>query len=204
MSGTLFESPAAGNGFRGSSVAAGEGNLELSDYERQLAQKLLRPETFLFIDDRIIGYLAERLVLAGLNLPITQVQGFEAFTARSELVQTDETTTSTAYTNLATTGPTLDGLPNGEYLILVGCFAKASGGAAEGARMSIEVNGAAAADADSCISSSTGDVSVMRPTLKTLSSANDNTVVAKYRSTDGGSTATFSERTLVALKYQNI
>jgi hypothetical protein len=139
---------------------------------------------------------------------ISSIIGFDQFTANVATdVATNETTTSTAFGDLATVGPSLSGIPNGKYLLLFGFTGKWTV-AQTGQVMSVSVNSAGAADGDACFvtPAATGgagtEASTMRVVAKTLSSGS-NSVVTKYRATQAGNTANFQYRWLVALRYAN-
>lgn len=179
----------------------GKDDLQLSDYELTLAAKILRPETMLQIDDRFIGYLAERLVLSGLNLPISQIQGFSGFSAQFDEITTDENLSNQmTYTDLATVGPSLDDLENGLYAVTHGSVI--AGTALTPYYMSLSINGASATDALACWHRNGDETSVSRGNLITLSD-DTNTIVAKYRTGDA-STGGWQNRWLQAIKISNL
>lgn len=136
-------------------------------------------------------------------IPVGQILGFSAFTALvAPTIQpaTAETTASAVYTNLASVGPQLSGVPAGKYLLLFGCLAANSTGSGT-SLMALSVNGATPIDDESSGTAQTGGVTaVMMAVAKTLSQ-DSNTIVAKYRS--GAATAQFIRRWLIALKYSN-
>lgn len=97
-------------------------------------------------------------------------------------VQTAESTSSTSYTNLATTGPSITVPLEGDYVVSTGC-AVANGGAVLGAFMSYAIGASAAADADGCfaqVATPGFDTSVSRARLKTGLAAS-TALVAKYK-----------------------
>ena len=133
---------------------------------------------------------------------ISNILGFSQFTAEgASPVITQETTTSGTYTDLATVGPTITGLSDGQYVILFGSLASTSV-AGTAAIMSVQLNSATASDNDLAQSQSTNPTSIARGIVKTLANSGNNTITAKYR-TDGTHTGTFSNRWLVALKFAN-
>jgi hypothetical protein len=154
--------------------------------------------------EQIALYIEQR----GLRTPVSNIVGFQQFAAiNATPVLTIESTASTTYTDLATTGPTLTGIANGNFLVLFGCRAD-PGGSTSAARMSISPNGAAASDNNSCSSDSQNliaGMSIMRAfTVQlTTTAAGGNTLQAKYRVT-GATTGNFGQRWLVALRYANI
>lgn len=136
---------------------------------------------------------------------ISSIIGFEQFTVQvGTYVATQETTTSTTFTNLATVGPSLPELPNGQYIFAFGAIAFTDTALGFAARMSIDINGAGASTSDACATTiaSPGLTSISRITTATLSAGN-NTVTAKYLSDNNAHTMTFGNRWLIALKYAN-
>lgn len=151
-------------------------------------------------------FLAEFRLWLEQNPPaigIKNILGFSQFTAQAASpVATQETTSSTAYVDLATVGPTLTNLPDGQYIIVFGCAA-ANNTAGIGSRMSVQVNGTAAVDADNCLMSGAENSGLARVVVKTLNNSGNNTVTAKYRCGNAAATAFFQVRWLVALKFTN-
>ncbi len=134
--------------------------------------------------------------------PISQVFGFTQYTANAATkINTTEATSSGSYTDLATAGPSLTNLPDGNYLILLGCQMTCSFAGA-GAFMSFSVNGTTASDNDGCATGDDNFSSVSVASIKALSNKGSNTLTAKYRA--GTGTATFATRWLIALRYSNL
>lgn len=182
----------------------GVDDLQLSDRERELASKILRPETFLSIaeGDRLVGYLAERLAMSGLSIPISQIQGFSAFTAQLDEVTAEENLTGpVGYSDLTTVGPSLSALPNGLYAVTHGCVS--AGVAGTPYHMSLSINGAAASDDLACWHRNGDETSVSRGNLITLSSSDNNSITAKYRVGDA-STGGWQRRWLQVIKISNL
>jgi hypothetical protein len=145
------------------------------------------------------GWLPEWITQAGIDVPISQVIGFSQFQAQPAAnVLTSETTASTSYTDLATVGPSLSELADGQYLLMYGCFSSNSG--SDLSVYAPSVNGAAAADADQGGQVATGSYT-MRAVTKDLTAGGNNSVVLKYKV--GGGTGTFINRWMLALKYAN-
>jgi hypothetical protein len=136
---------------------------------------------------------------AGLRTPVSQIIGFTQFAGHFATVGTQETTTSTTYTNLATSGPLIDGLPNGTYLVMTGAVAKSTTG--NGAFMSVSLNGAVAQDSAGGETQSTAFTSIIGVSQQTLSAAN-NSLQSKYK-VNAGDTGTYLNRWLFALKLAN-
>ena len=109
-----------------------------------------------------------------------------------------------SYTDLATVGPQLTGLPDGQYLLVFGFTAAASGGAA-----APSINGASPTDSQAASYQPGGGIviadaiSTMRLLPVTLKNDGNSIVTLKYRF-DGSNTATFLYRWLAALRYANL
>ncbi len=116
-------------------------------------------------------------------------------------VLTEETTTSPAYSDLATTGPTVTkSMVNGQTaLVIVSCIAY---GATDGdAFMSFAVSGAltlAASDANGAKNRTNANdkSTISRVTVITATSTATATVTAKYKATSAAST-TFGHRRII-------
>ena len=138
-------------------------------------------------------------------IPVSQIVGFNQFTAQAAtMIQpaTNESTASTTNVDLTTVGPTLTGLSDGQYLILFGCLFKSSS-TTFGANMTVQVNSTAATvDNDDLSTLTTTFLPGMYVITKTLANGGNNTLTAKYRA-GGGATATFRRRWMVALRFAN-
>lgn len=147
-------------------------------------------------------WMADRVAVAGFDVPIGQIVGFSRYTAQAaDLIVAEESTTSTTFGDLTTPGPELTGLPDGNYLFLYGAAASGSvGGGA--AAMSIQVNADAVALNDAAASQAPEFVSTAIAVVKPLTE-NNNTVTAKYLSSNGDSVS-FLRRWLIALRYSNL
>jgi hypothetical protein len=146
--------------------------------------------------------LAFWLEQRGLHIPVTQLLGYSQTTPKVATdVATAETTISAAYTDLATTGPSLTGLSDGVYQVSFGArmFGTVAG---QLVLMSLSPNGAAAVDGDSIQSDATANFqSSMRQVVYTLTNGGNNTITTKYKVTGG--TGTFGYRFLHALRVGN-
>ena len=147
-------------------------------------------------------WLADYVALQTPKFPISQVFGYALQRARSATVDTSEASSSTAYGNLATVGPTLSNLASGFYLLVFGFDGNATSANAH-MFMSPSINGAAAVDADSCemqplypASALTSNVRVLMVQLNGASGVNE--VIMKYRMS--GNSGNFSMRFLHAIK----
>lgn len=152
-----------------------------------------------------MAYLLDFIQTARLIIPIGQVFGFSQYTAHTtpRVGSVDEATTSTSYADLATTGPTLDGLPDGKYLVFIKSVIRTAV-ASNLAAMSYQVNGTAASDTDSIVNKNANDITATGFSLQSLSRGSGNSLTAKYRTDNAAAAATFSGRLIVALKYANL
>lgn len=133
--------------------------------------------------------------------PISQVFGFTQFAANLATVNTFESTSSTTYTDLATVGPSLSNLPDGNYILLYGVTAF-MGDAVNNFLAAPQVNSTAASDVDWALGSGSVGMGVSRATVKALSNSGSSTVTLRYRVTGG--TGSFENRWLIALKISNL
>lgn len=162
----------------------------LEEMQEALGHPLLYPEEF---KDYISDYVATHLP----EIPITQVYGFHVERFRDHVINTSESTSSTSYTNLATTGPTIDKLPDGVYLVFVGFKVVSS---LVDQAMSFSVDGAAAVDDNAAFGNHSG--STFKCSIVDLRSplpVHQHSLVAKYKVPSGVSRA-FSKRFMIALK----
>lgn len=103
-------------------------------------------------------------------------------------VTTNETTSSATYAALATAGPSFALPVAGDYLVSIGFLQNVSGGTRGTDRMSYDIGGTGAVDADAATSlgvdsNSDGNQSVMRTRKKTGLTA--VTLTAKYKTSSG-------------------
>jgi hypothetical protein len=174
--------------------------------EKQDLRQIIRDEIRAYLQDPLgfpseyKGWLPEWITQVGIDVPISQITGFSGFTAQAATrISVSEGTGSATYVDLATVGPTLTGLPDGQYAVFVGAAAVTTSGVCF---MAIAENGAAASDSQSAqFATTTGGVSGAAAYLTTLNNGGNNTLEAKYRTTAG--TGTFNHRWLIALKYAN-
>jgi hypothetical protein len=154
------------------------------------------------IPDELMSYIVDYIQASNLNISIGRVFGFSGFTANVATVATLEGTPSTSYTDLATVGPTIDGLANGRYVVVVAAAAVASAAGVD-CWMSYSANGDTATDARGSRSSTAPSISglVMFSTV-VLNAGGGNSLQSKYK-TSGG-TSSFTNRCLFALKYGNL
>lgn len=139
------------------------------------------------------------------SIPITQIIGFQNFTAVvAPTIQggTHESTTSSTFTTLATAGPTLTGLSPGKYLVFFGAIADSTV-ATNSAVMGVSVNDAAVDGNFVALTTNVGDTSIGVAGGLTVSAANTS-IAARYRNNDAVNNATFLARWLFVLRYANI
>lgn len=181
-------------------------NPQASDQDVALMQRVLgaassRPD---LIPEKFMAYVVDFIQTSNLMIPIGQIFGFSQFMFQAApTVGTNESTAAVypSFVDLATVGPTLSGIPNGNYVFLFGCQAKNTVG--DGALMGVSVNGSTPNNTTSAATNMTGYTQIMRASSAALSAGN-NTVTAKYSAGSGGGTSNFSLRFLYALKYANL
>ncbi len=165
-----------------------------------LTDPLGLPQTFM-------DYTVQYAAMNPLPIPITQVTGFTQFTVQPvAAVNTQENTLSATYTDLATVGPVLTGIPDGKYLILFGCNIIAFT-TNFGSYASVKVNATEAIDADSIYTSFNAfagltGIGASRAITKSLANGGSNTLTMRYR-VDNGGTGGWGRRWILALKYAN-
>lgn len=182
-----------------------QGNIETTPEDLALMQRVLAAASKNpnLIPPDFMAYVLDYIQVSRLQIPIGQVFGFSQFTARiAPDVLTQEATSSVTYTDLATVGPTLDGLPDGQYVILFGAAA-VSNGAGIGARVSFSLNGGAAQDASSILVEDK-QASISRGIIQALHNGSGNMIQLKYRVGNVANIGTFQNRWLLALKYGNL
>lgn len=144
--------------------------------------------------------LAFWLEQRGIHTPISQILGFSQFTAQSAAVFDVESTTSTSYTSLATSGPTISGLGPGKYLVLVSAYMRTESNSIA-AYMSYSVNSTSPSDHTAAVTANTDGAKLVGIGTETLTGDNNN-IAALYK-IEGASTGHFSDRNLIVLKYGN-
>lgn len=165
----------------------------LEEMKEALGHPLLYPQEF---KDYISDYVATHLN----SLPLTQVYGFHIERYRQDVIATQQGTNSTSYTDLATVGPTLTEVPDGLYLIIVGCHMRPQTVYADIA-MSFSVDGAAASDDNAAWGNHPGsNVKVSLVDLRSATPEHQHTIQAKYKNPSGVNNHLFSNRFLIAVK----
>lgn len=150
---------------------------------------------------QLFGYLSSWIEQSGIQIPASQIPGFSQYLAQFNQVSTEQTTTSTSFTDIGTTGPSLSGLPDGQYLLIWGATLKTST-TAQAALMGLQVNATGASAAEAVTSKAADYTSGVYGTTKTLSNGGNNSLTAKYE-IGGAGTASFLNRWLLALRFAN-
>lgn len=155
------------------------------------------------VSDKFLGQFRLWLEQNPPSIGISNILGFSQFTAQGATpINTSETTSSTTYTDLTTTGPQITGLPDGKYVVFFGATAKNST-AGRSANMGYQVNSDSVSTTEICLVNVTDFVSIVRASLATLSAGGNNTLAAKYSVANGADTGTFHYRWMIAIRYAN-
>lgn len=176
----------------------------IPDGDLTLIRKVLaRPEVISQVAPNFFAYMVDYLAVNQPLVPIGQISGFSQFTARAaQGPGSAEYGTSATYDDLATVGPQLTNLPDGNYVIGFGAIATSSV-ANKTAYTSISINGASATDSDGFntlgLNGSTNVGGTMF-LVKRLSASGNNSLCLKYRTEDA---SYWQNRWLLALKYAN-
>lgn len=174
---------------------------DIEDMQRILVAVAKRPT---LVPEGFWAQLIDQIQVGNLQIPVSQLLGYSQNQAQqATTVATAETTTSTSFTDLATTGPTLTGLPDGQYQVAFGATFDFSVGGAANAFMGVKANSTEAADNDSIFwNVPLGDfVPGTRVHTFTLTNGGNNTLTARYRVT--GSTGRWRNRWLAAVRVAN-
>ena len=170
-------------------------DIELSDYDIAKFRKLLKDPTRL--PPEFVTWMLDQMTRNAA--PFDQQLGGKSFRATGARIDTEQTTTSVTYTDLATVGPTISDLPGGRYIVFFG--ATLYNGGAGASYMGVKVNSTEATDTIAIRAESAERASSSSIFLTDLP-LGSNTLQARYR--DDGVTAGFSRRFLIALKYANL
>ena len=132
-------------------------------------------------------------------ITIQSIVGYSQTTPQSATdVVPNETTTSLTFTDLATAGPTLTNLPDGNYLFIWGAAMTQSSSAGY---MGLKINSTEATDNESAVNGAASIIPGARALVKRLSNGGNNTVTCRYR-VDGG-TGGWQRRWLHAIRVSN-
>ena len=164
------------------------------DEEQFLHRILSSPESFPI---KFKSWISEYVAVNMQPIPVSLLSGSQVSLAQNQVL-TSESTSSTSYVDLSTTGPKISNLADGEYLLIFGCHYDSTGGGP--GYMAPSVNGDAAHDD---FSAYVNPVSAQRSPLvravqKKFAGNNNNMVTMKYRV--GSGTNTFSSRWIVLMK----
>lgn len=154
-----------------------------------------------FIDPWVLGEIRSFLESDPPRVSLQRLTGRSLVVADPQFVATQESTTSTSYTDLTTAGPTQDSLPPGKYIFFFGAIAKIST-AGDAAKMSLNINGTVSEDTFVAQTDLDRFHSIMAIQFVTLSNDN-NSVVCQYKSSVGTSTAGFQARWIASLRYSD-
>jgi hypothetical protein len=176
----------------------GEGSF-LTPQERSTVQRFLGfPEEFPpEFKDWLIDFLAVNIP----QIPISQITGFGQFTATvGSRVDGQSSTTSSSYVELDGGHPQITGLGKGSYLIYHGCALEASSDVIT-ARQSLKFNEETPVSDNAILGEGMHIFSASRVVQKTFTGPN-NTIKCVYAQ-EGGGTAYFELRWIIAIKYAN-
>jgi hypothetical protein len=155
------------------------------------------------ISPRALGEIRSFLESSGFALPISQVIGFQQFTAQYATVSTSEAITSATYADIATAGPTITNLPAGSYVLLYGAYLEGQPSSNTVAYAAPSVNGSTPSDSAAATQQALYQVSVSSASLATMT-AQSNTVKLQYRrATSGPYDPSATYRWMIALRYAN-
>jgi hypothetical protein len=146
-----------------------------------------------------VGQLV-RVALVGDDPVITEVLGGAPILLQAS-ISANESTTSTSYTNVATTGPTVttDLVAGQSVLVHISSRASISTGVGHGAVMSFSVSGVeslSAIDDNSVEIDDSAGATMTKSTIYTAGVTGSHTFQAKYKQINGG-TALFADRRII-------
>lgn len=178
---------------------------QVSDSDIQFVSRAFgNPNLIAQVAPQFLSYLVSYIEQSGLLIPVSQVPGFSAFTAKYASVGSSEAITGSSYGDLSTVGPQITGLPPGSYLLLYGAYLEGQPSSNTVAFCSPSVNGSTPSDSNAAIQQALYQVSVASASLATLS-LDANTVKLQYkRTTSGPYNPSATYRWLIAFKYANL
>jgi hypothetical protein len=151
------------------------------------------------------GWLPEWIGQAGIDIPIGQVIGYsQNLPQNATTIATAESIVSgSAFKDLATVGPELTGLADGQYQISWGAVFDHGGGGNN--YMGVKVNATEAVDDDSIFWNLAAGTFVpgARTIVKTLDAGGNNTITCRYKSAAGEAAARFRYRWMTATRIAN-
>lgn len=169
----------------------------LTQQERETVRRLLGfPEEF---PPEFKEWLIDFFAVNIPQIPISQITGFGQYTATvGTRVDGQSSTTSSAYVELDGGHPQITGLGKGSYLLYHGCALEASGTTIT-ARQTLKFNDENPVS-DNCVLGEGQNIfSASRVVQRTFDGPN-NTIKCVYAQ-EGGGTAFFELRWLIAIKY---
>ena len=182
-------------------VAKGESTFLSGDERKQVQRLLSHPEDFPpEFKDWLLNYFAVNIP----QIPISQITGFGQFTAIvGTRVDGQSTTTADSpnYVELDSGHPQITGLGKGSYLIYHGCALSHSLTTGT-ARQTLKFNDETAVSDNAILGEGQNIFSASRVVQKTFDTPN-NTIKCVYAE-EGGGTAYFELRWLIAIKYANV
>jgi hypothetical protein len=152
------------------------------------------------IPSALMAYIIDYIQVSKFTIPVGQLTGFSQFTAQENFINATQTRSSSAYGDLATVGPEIDGLSDGNYLFLFGANLFSSGG--NNADCSVAINGVAGTGL--LTTQATTAIPGASAVVQRLSSGGGNSVKLVYRSANNSTPASFAQRWLVVLRYANL
>lgn len=158
-----------------------------------------------FVRDNLNETAAAKATQSGSYFVGTGVNSLAERVIVDDIVETSESTTSTTYTDLATTGPTVT-LDTGARALIYVTGDVTNNTAGQSGRMTFEVSGASSITPNDVRAlrvtipsvTGTGNVRASVPTILAIT-AGSNTFTAKYRASGG--TATFANRRLFVMAF---
>lgn len=186
----------------GRSAVNGTSTEELTDADIRLIRRIFGNFNVVFREaPDFFAALMSLIEVSGIQIPISQVPGYQQTTAKAARVSTGsrETTSSTTPTALSTAGPTVTELPAGQYAVVFGCDFFSTAGA--GALMGVKVNSTEPTATDAILTGTTVVVPGAAGLLVTLT-ADNNTLEGRYW-VAAADTGSFNRRFLIALRYAN-
>lgn len=146
-----------------------------------------------------MAYVLDWLQVNNLQIPIGQVFGYNRTTAKSAVVHTNEARTSSTFGDLATPGPTLNGLGAGTFLVIWGSDAAGNPGVSNAEMIVQDGNGIGTNNGNVALTSVASATSVVSVDTITLSSG--GLLTTKYRSSDNTYSCQWNGRFLIALRF---
>ena len=181
-------------------VAKGQSTFLSAEERQQVARLLSHPEDFpAEFKDWLLDYFAVNIP----QIPIGQIVGFGQFTATvGTRVDGQSTTTADSpnYVELDSGHPQITGLGKGSYLIYHGCALSHSLTTGT-ARQTLKFNNEVAVSDNAILGEGQNIFSASRVVQKTFDGPN-NTIKCVYAE-EGGGTAAFELRWIIAIKYAN-